>query len=121
MARANIDLQSAATLLAQVNEKMKDVFDPASQEIDIHETSAFPAHQDISLEAWAKAQGLESELDQNMFRIFLYGILGREPRDIGIHYFLDYIKSAQGWHSVVEEDEDGAQHLKIRQGKRGLT
>lgn len=44
-------------------------------------------------------------------------VVGREPEDVGAHYFMDYLKSCFGYWSIVSEGDDGAQSLKIKTGQ----
>ncbi|KAL6693530.1 hypothetical protein J3F84DRAFT_401430 [Trichoderma pleuroticola] len=54
-------------------------------------------------------------------RFLCSAVVGREPEDVGAHYFLDYIKSCYGYMSVVSEGDDGAQSLKIKTGTSSIV
>jgi monoamine oxidase len=43
-------------------------------------------------------------------------IVGREPDDIGFHYWLDYLKAGRGIQSLLSEGSQGAQGQMIKTG-----
>jgi monoamine oxidase len=47
--------------------------------------------------------------------------VGREPEEVGIHYWSDYVKSGGGLRSLVSDDEHGAQHLFIKEGTSAIA
>jgi monoamine oxidase len=88
------------------------------QDIDIRKFSEFPTNLDVSMETWAASRGLSDTFGQASMTFFTTAVVGRDPAEIGMHYFLDYIKSGRGFISIATEGEDGAQSLKIKQGKQ---
>lgn len=103
-------------MLDQSQDRLQEIVDTACQKVDIHDTQNFPANLDISLDKWAEAQGLSDESSKDGLKFFVYTILSRDLGDIGLHYFLDYIKSGGNFKSFALDTEKGAQHLKIKQG-----
>jgi len=69
------------------------------------------------METWAESKGLSDAVLKPAVKFFTSAVVGRDPHEIGTHYFLDYIKSGGGFISIATEGEEGAQSLKIKQGK----
>jgi monoamine oxidase len=74
-------------------------------------------HEDISFSEWVFQKGLKSPFIDALSMHLTSAVVGREPSEVGVHYLLDYIKSAGGYLSIISEGEHGAQSLKIKQGK----
>lgn len=90
----------------------------AEQQIDIRKFDDFPLDEDVSFEDWVTLKGLgDNEHVRAISRQMTTAMVGREPRDVGAHYFLDYVKSGNGLISLSTEGADGAQSLKVKQGK----
>jgi monoamine oxidase len=88
----------------------------AEDSVDIRDFTSFP--DDISFEEWV----IRNETWNNPFiralaSQFTSSIVGREPRDIGAHYWFDYLKSGGGWESLLGDHELGAQRHMIKSGK----
>jgi monoamine oxidase len=89
----------------------------ASSELDIEDWSKFPIEQDVTFAEWVEKLGLwESDYIRGAASQLSTSIVGREPDEIGVHYFLDYIKSGGGLISLASEGKLGAQSLKVKQG-----
>lgn len=96
---------------------MAELVEGATQKVNLEHPEQFPTKLDVSLETWAEANGLTAEMDKQSFRLFVLALLGREPREMGMHYALDYIKSGLGVMSLALDTAEGAQHLKIKKGE----
>lgn len=83
--------------------------------VDINDTKSFPAAEDINVEEWLQNSSYDP-FTKDFMRFFVRALVGREARDCGLHYILDYIKSGGGYLSLASEGEIGAQSLKIKQG-----
>lgn len=70
------------------------------------------------METWAQSKGLSDPVGKHAVKFFTSAVVGRDPEEIGMHYFLDYIKSGGGFISIATEGEAGAQSLKIKQGEK---
>lgn len=90
----------------------------AAEKCNIRIFDEFPEDEDVTMAEWVAQKGLADNPAVNATCRFLCSaVVGREPEDVGAHYFLDYIKSCYGYISVVSEGEDGAQSLKIKTGE----
>ena len=95
------------------------VLEQAIQKINIREWDTFPLMEDISLEEWAIKLDLYNDISiQAQCSHMTTAIVGREPHEVGAHYFFDYVKSAGGIASISSEGEFGAQSLKVKKGNR---
>lgn len=74
---------------------------------------------DVTFAEWVDQLGMWDDPHlQNICRGLTQAILGREPEDIGAHYFLDYINSGQGLvKSLMAEDRGGAQYQWLKNGQ----
>ena len=97
-------------------EKLLAQIDSEASTVDINNSDCFPASQDMTVEDWLSHNHYDG-LAAEFFRHFVRALVGREAREVGLHYILDYIKSGGGFLSLASEGPDGAQSLKIRQGK----
>lgn len=86
------------------------------EKVNLKDTGSFPASADISVEEWIKQKQF-TPFAADYLRAFVRGIVCRDPDEVGIHYAIDYIKSGGGFDSLFLEGPEGAQALKIRQGK----
>lgn len=68
------------------------------------------------METWAESKGLTDLVSKAAMKFFTSAVVGRDPQEMGMHYFLDYIKSGGGFVSIATEGDAGAQSLKIKQG-----
>jgi monoamine oxidase len=97
-----------------------EVIDTGCQDIDIYKFSEFPTNLDVSIETWAASKGLSDTLGKAAMTFFTSAVVGRDPSEIGMHYFLDFVKSCGGFMSLATEGEYGAQSLKIKQGENSM-
>lgn len=91
-------------------------------EVDLRDHEAFDPAKDVTVAEWL-------EMDENLagnvhvretMSNLVAQLVGREAREVGAHYFLDYIKSGGRLSELGGEDENGAQYLKVKQGWRCL-
>jgi monoamine oxidase len=75
--------------------------------------------KDVTFAEWIDQMGKwENPHLQDICRGLTQAIVGREPEDIGAHYFLDYINSGQGLtESLMSETRDGAQYQWLKNGQ----
>ena len=72
----------------------------------------------MTFDKWLEQQGLWKHQAVRGFATQLTtSIVGRDPDEVGAHYFLDYIKSGDGIESLASEGKFGAQSIKIKQGR----
>ncbi|UKZ78661.1 hypothetical protein TrVFT333_006407 [Trichoderma virens FT-333] len=94
----------------------------AAEKCNIRIFDEFPEEEDVTMAEWVVQKGLADNPAVNATCRFLCSaVVGREPEDIGAHYFLDYIKSCYGYMSVVSEGDEGAQSLKIKTGTSSIV
>ena len=94
-----------------------ETFATAAEKMDIRNFHSFPEDDDVSVAEWLTKKGLyEGPLMQGLAKALTTAWVGREPRECGIHYILDYVKSAGGLASINTDGPGGAQELKIKQG-----
>ncbi|RAQ99990.1 amine oxidase [Stemphylium lycopersici] len=94
----------------------------AAEKIDIRNFESFPENDDVSVSEWLTMKGLyEGPLLQGIAKALTTLWVGREPRECGIHYILDYVKSAGGLASINTDGPGGAQDLKIKQGTSAIA
>ena len=99
-----------------LNGALYQAFESDMDAINIRKFDDIPASLDTSLETWGDNKGLVGETLRDTLKFFSGAVVGRDPHEIGSHYFLDYIKSGGGFLSIATEGPDGAQSLKIKQG-----
>ncbi|KAB2575537.1 putative flavin-containing monoamine oxidase AofH [Lasiodiplodia theobromae] len=90
---------------------------------DIRRWDNFPADEDVSVMEWLNIKGVDTSnpVIQALCSNMVSGIVGREPREVGAQYFLDYVQSGFGYQSLVSEGEMGAQSLKIKTGTSSIA
>ncbi|KAK5989383.1 putative flavin-containing monoamine oxidase A-like protein [Cladobotryum mycophilum] len=102
--------------------KLMQLLVVAAEECDIHDFESFAEEDDVSLTEWVAQRGLgDNPAVQASLHLLSSAVLGREPEDVGAHYFLDYLKSGCGYLSIVSEGELGAQSLKIKKGTSAVA
>lgn len=90
----------------------------AEQQIDIRNFGDFPLDQDVSFADWVAQKGLwDNAHVQAITRQMTAAMVGREPHEVGAHYLLDYIRSGYGLLSLGTDGPEGAQYLKVKQGR----
>lgn len=92
------------------------MIEEGSVRLDITKPGDFPTRLDMSMYQWAAGHGFSDDLAQAATCFFTNAVVGRDHDEVGMHYFLDYVKSGLGFMSIASEGKDGAQSLKIRQG-----
>ncbi|KAM0632006.1 hypothetical protein D7B24_003933 [Verticillium nonalfalfae] len=93
------------------------LIEESAAKINISDWDSFPEKKDVSFADWLDSYKMwEKAHIRALSRGLSRAIVGREPEDIGAHYFLDYIKSGGGLRSLMFEDQEGAQFQWIRQG-----
>ena len=74
----------------------------------------------MTVEEWAQRNNL-AEFPRDFINFGVGGLVGREGRDVGLHYFLDYVKAGNGLAHLVGEGPETAQALKIKQGTTAIA
>ncbi|UKZ68151.1 uncharacterized protein TrAtP1_009186 [Trichoderma atroviride] len=107
---------------AQHVQKFVNLLDEAAEKCNIRTFDEFPEAEDVTMAEWVAQKGLaDNPAVTATCRLLCSAVVGREPEEIGAHYFLDYIKSSYGYVSVVSEGDEGAQSLKIKTGTSSIV
>src|SRR5690349_18752021 len=88
----------------------------ANPKVDINNTTSFSESEDMSVADWVMSKGLGSFAQTAMSGI-CSALCGREPKEVSIHYLMDYVKSGGGFTALSTEDESGSQSMWIREGE----
>ncbi|KAL7917224.1 hypothetical protein ACQKWADRAFT_324815 [Trichoderma austrokoningii] len=116
------DMNQSHNENAQHVQKFVTLLDEAAKRCNIRSFDEFPDAEDVTMAEWVAQKGLADNPAVNATcRLLCSALVGREPEDIGAHYFLDYIKSCNGYASVVSEGDEGAQSLKIKTGTSSIV
>jgi len=99
-----------------INAALYEAIESDMDSINIHSPTKIAASLDTSLEKWGESKGLVDETAKKALKFLSSALVGRDPHEIGSHYFLDYVKSGGGFISIASEGPDGAQSLKVKQG-----
>ncbi|OJD19123.1 hypothetical protein AJ78_00909 [Emergomyces pasteurianus Ep9510] len=91
-----------------------------NKNLDINNTSVYPAANDVSCEEWVKRNKFGAYAEKAIGGI-CRAMVGREPSEVGIHYMMDYIKSGGGFKSLTTDDEGGSQSLFIKEGTSAIA
>ncbi|KAH6688574.1 amine oxidase [Plectosphaerella plurivora] len=99
------------------------IIEAAALLIDNTVFDKWPLKMDVTFAEWVDQLGMWKDPHlQNICRGLTQAIVGREPEDIGAHYFLDYISSGQGLvKSLMAEDRGGAQYQWLKNGTTSIA
>ncbi|KAI7769392.1 hypothetical protein LZL87_012833 [Fusarium oxysporum] len=107
---------------AEKIQKLIEALSVAAESTDIRNFKTFPHKEDVSVTEWLTAKGLyDDPLLQGLTRFLTTAWVGREPHECGIHYILDYVKSAAGLSSINADGPGGAQELKVKEGTSAIA
>lgn len=107
-----------ALALEEIQGELMLAMETAVETMDIRTFDNFQKDEDVSLADWVAQIGLwEHSFVQAVCSQLTTSIVGREPHDIGAHYWFDYIKSGGGFRSLLAQDRLGAQALMIKTGR----
>jgi monoamine oxidase len=98
--------------------KLTQLIIEGSEHRDIRKWDDFPEEEDVTVAEWLSMKGLyDNQTIIARVKHMTSAVVGREPEETGVQYFLDYIKSGHGFISLITEGEHGAQSLKVKKGK----
>jgi monoamine oxidase len=104
-------------VVVTIQEKLFSLINDAVNISDIRNSSSFPEKEDVSVLDWVSLKGFPKDPSiQSLLSQLTSSIVGREPDEVGAHYFFDYVKSGLGLESLLTEGADGAQSLMIEEG-----
>jgi monoamine oxidase len=103
---------------AEKSMRLTQLIIEGAEERNIRKWDDFPEEDDVTVAEWLSKKGLyDNDVVRARIKHMTSAIVGREPEDTGVQYFLDYIKSGCGFVSIVTEGENGAQSLKVKKGR----
>ena len=86
--------------------------------INITVFDQFPEDEDVSFADWVEQKGFwDHPYLRAVCSQLSSSIVGREPHEIGAHYFFDYVASGGGFESLLTAGKVGAQSLMIKTGR----
>lgn len=104
--------------MAQIQNEFIAAQELIADEMDLRVFDEFPSEWDVSYADWIALN--ETWDDPQIHAVasqLSTSIVGREPEDIGAHYWFDYLKAGKGIQSLLSEGELGAQGQLIKTGK----
>lgn len=110
--------QAAALAIVELETEIMTVMGAAVEAIDIRKFDEFPEEDDVDLQEWMSRRDLwDHPFAKELISQLTGVIVGREPHEIGAHYFFDYVKSGIDFDSLRTEGREGAQSIFIKSGQ----
>ncbi|KAK7900998.1 hypothetical protein LTR67_003284 [Exophiala xenobiotica] len=113
--------------LPGVEEVQRAMFDRISHDMDadcmsvnLHDATANSQVKDISLGEYLR-QKVADGFALGFWTALINDITGTDPDDIGLVYWLDYVKSAGGVESLLSDGPNGAQYMTNRHGNQTIS
>ena len=75
--------------------------------------------EDMSVDEWLRRH--TTQWNREFIGMGVAMIVGRDAKEVGLHYMMDYLKSGVGLAHLAGEGPDTAQHLKIKQGTTAIA
>lgn len=100
---------------------IRDLFESLCHKIDVSDpvTSSRSLSKDydqMSLEEFVNSEG-GGKIAQGTVNVWTKAMLGLDSREVSCLFFLDYCKSGGGIMQMRSDAKDGAQHLRLEEGK----
>jgi monoamine oxidase len=109
--------------LPAVGEAQQAMFDKIANEMDadcesinLHDSTANGHIEDISLGQYFRQKGAGG-FAIGFWTAWIHDLTGTDPDDIGLVYWLDFVKSAGGIESLLSDGPKGAQYMTNRHGR----
>lgn len=109
--------------LPAVGEAQQEMFDKLAKNMDmdcesinLHDSTANGHYEDISLGQYFRDKGATG-FSLGFWTALIHDLTGTDPDDIGLVYWLDYVKSAGGTESLLSDGPNGAQYMTNRHGE----
>lgn len=99
----------------KVVEKIMEDMEVDSQSIDIFDSTANMHIEDISLSDYFRNKGAHGH-SYDFWRAWIRALTGTEPDNIGLVFWLDYVKSCCGVESLLSDGPKGVQYMTNRKG-----
>jgi hypothetical protein len=109
--------EETALLLAIQNDFLT-ALTVAEASVDVTVFDEFPVQDDVTFEDWVlRNESWNNPLILAVASQLTTAIVGREPGEVGSHYWFDYLQSGGGWQALLDDGEDGAQRHMIKTGR----
>ena len=110
--------------LPAVEEAERALFDQIARDmdadcesVDLHDSTANSHIEDISLGEYFRSKGgAHGGFALGFWTAWIHDLTGTDPDDIGLVYWLDFVKSAGGIESLTSDGPNGAQYMTNRHG-----
>jgi len=90
--------------------------DADCESIDLHDSTANGHVEDIPLGEYFRQRAPEG-FALGFWTAWIHDLTGTDPDDIGLVYWLDFVKSAGGIESLLSDGPEGAQYMTNRHGE----
>ncbi|EXJ68813.1 uncharacterized protein A1O5_07744 [Cladophialophora psammophila CBS 110553] len=101
-------------------DKIANNMDADCKSIDLHDSTANSHVKDISLGEYFRQKGTDG-FALGFWTAWIHDLTGTDPNDIGLVYWLDYVKSAGGIESLLSDGPNGAQYMTNRHGNQTIS
>lgn len=98
--------------------KIANDMDLDCQSINLHDSGANSHVEDIALGEYFRRKGADG-FALGFWTAWIHDLTGTDPDDIGLVYWLDFVKSAGGIESLLSDGPNGAQYMTNRHGMYG--
>ena len=96
-------------------DKIANDMDADCESINLHDSTANSHIKDISLGEYFRRKGAGG-FALGFWTAWIHDLTGTDPDDIGLVYWLDFVKSAGGIESLLSDGPKGAQYMTNRHG-----
>lgn len=100
-------------------EKIAGDMDVDCQAIDLHDSTANGHVEDIPLGEYFRCKTANG-FALRFWTAWIHDLTGTDPDDIGLVYWLDFVKSAGGIESLLSDGPAGAQYMTNRHGTSSI-
>ncbi|KIX08471.1 uncharacterized protein Z518_03127 [Rhinocladiella mackenziei CBS 650.93] len=104
----------------EIFDRIAEDMDKDSKSIDLHDSTANSHIEDISVAEYFRRKGAHGQ-SFDLWRVWIRALTGTEPENIGLVYWLDYIKSGGGVESLLSDGPKGAQYLTNKRGNGTIS
>lgn len=99
--------------------KIANDIDADCESINLHDSAANTHIEDIPLGEYFRQRAPEG-FALGFWTAWIHDLTGTDPDDIGLVYWLDFVKSAGGIESLLSDGPSGAQYMTNRHGAEPL-
>jgi len=81
--------------------------------------SGIKPEEDMTIDEWLQRN--TTQWNREFVGNGVAALVGGDPKEVSLHYIMDYMKSGGGLEHLTGEGPDTAQHLKIKQGTTAIA